>query len=109
MKSVRKFAELQYNFFLEGVDSSDMVGFLYNGTHIINPWLDETGRFEVDPYKYYGEEYMKVFIRQYKKEIFKRWLNWFVLVLTGKGPIADKAVDNDLVDLSGQGRNKYGR
>lgn len=43
-----------------------------------------------------------------KKSIFKRVADWFVLLLTGKGPITDEAVDNDIVDYSGQGRDKYG-
>lgn len=42
------------------------------------------------------------------KKFFKRCLDWFVFVLTGKGTIASEAVNNDLVDLSGQGRDKYG-
>ena len=28
--------------------------FEWNGHHIVNPYLDETGRFEVNPEKYYG-------------------------------------------------------
>jgi hypothetical protein len=43
-----------------------------------------------------------------KKSIFKRVADWFVLLLTGKGPITNEAVDNDIVDYSGQGRDKYG-
>lgn len=42
------------------------------------------------------------------KKFFKRCLDWFVLILTGKGEIANEAVNNDLVDLSGQGRDEYG-
>ena len=44
-----------------------------------------------------------------KKSIFKRVADWFLFLLTGKGPIADEAVDNGIVDYSGQGRDKYGR
>ena len=39
----------------------------------------------------------------------KKFIHWLILLLTGKGPLADKAVDDDLVDYSGQGRDKYGR
>ena len=39
----------------------------------------------------------------------KKILNWILLILTGKGPIADEGVDNEICDFSGQGRDKYGR
>lgn len=39
----------------------------------------------------------------------KKILNWILLILTGKGPIADDAVDKGLIDYSGQGRDKHGR
>ena len=29
--------------------------FEFNGIWITNPWMDETGRFPVDPVEYYGE------------------------------------------------------
>ena len=43
------------------------------------------------------------------KKFLKRVADWFVFLLTGKGPITDEAVDNDIVDYSGQGRDKYGK
>lgn len=43
------------------------------------------------------------------KKFLKRVADWFLFVLTSKGPIADEAVDNEIVDYSGQGRDKYGR
>ena len=36
----------------------------------------------------------------------KKFINWLLLVLTGK---YDKAVNAKLVDLSGQGRDRYGK
>ena len=39
----------------------------------------------------------------------KKIFNWILFVLTGKGPIADEAVDRGAIDYSGQGRNKHGR
>ena len=39
----------------------------------------------------------------------KKILNWILFVLTGKGAIADEAVDNEICDFSGQGRDKNGR
>ena len=38
----------------------------------------------------------------------KRFFKWLIFLLTGKGEIANEAVDNGLVDLSGQGRDKNG-
>lgn len=72
---------------------------------------------------YYGEpteHYNKIFYGDLKadvgdpggttmKKFLKRVADWFVFLLTGKGPIADEAVDNDIVDYSGQGRDKYGK
>ncbi len=43
------------------------------------------------------------------KKFFKTLLDWCVFLLTGKGRIADEAVDEGLIDYSGQGRDKYGR
>ena len=31
-----------------------MLGFDFNGVYILDPTLDETARFTVDPIKYYG-------------------------------------------------------
>ena len=31
-----------------------MQGFLFNGIWITDPFMDETGRFSVDPKEYYG-------------------------------------------------------
>ena len=39
----------------------------------------------------------------------KKILNWILFVLTGKGPIANEAVDNEICDFSGQGRDNHGR
>jgi hypothetical protein len=35
------------------------IEFEYEGTWITDPYLDETGRFEVNPEEYYGETYLK--------------------------------------------------
>lgn len=42
------------------------------------------------------------------KTVLKRVLDWVVFILTGKGDIANEAVDDGLIDYSGQGRDKYG-
>lgn len=42
-------------------------------------------------------------------KILKSIWNWFVLLLTGRGEIADEAVEIGLVDYSGQGKGKNGK
>lgn len=43
------------------------------------------------------------------KKRLKRILDWIVLLLTGQGPIAEEAADAEIIDYSGQGRDKYGK
>lgn len=43
------------------------------------------------------------------KRILKRILDWIELLLTGKGAITEDAVNEGIIDYSGQGRDKYGR
>ena len=42
------------------------------------------------------------------KKIFKSITNWIIFLLTGKGEIANEAVNAEICDFSGQGRDKYG-
>lgn len=42
-------------------------------------------------------------------KILKNIFNWFAFLLTGKGEIADEAVNAGLIDYSGQGRDEYGK
>lgn len=53
-KHIKAFAEKQMELANHGVDTSKMVGFEHKGQYIINPFVDETCRFKVDPYEYYG-------------------------------------------------------
>lgn len=39
----------------------------------------------------------------------KRVFAWLLFALTGRGSIADEAVDAGICDYSGQGRDSYGR
>ena len=41
-------------------------------------------------------------------KILKNILNWFVFLLTGKGELANEAIEIGAVDYSGQGKDKYG-
>lgn len=43
------------------------------------------------------------------RNTIKRVADWFMFLLTGKGKIADEAIDEGLIDYSGQGRDKYGK
>lgn len=43
------------------------------------------------------------------KARLKRILDWIFFIFTMRGPIADEAVDEGIVDYSGQGRDRYGR
>ena len=42
-------------------------------------------------------------------KILKNILNWFVLLLTGKGELADEMVESGLISYEGQGCDKYGK
>jgi len=58
---VREFAQMCSDHYLEtGEDlpySTEM--FDADGTKIVNPWMDETGRYPVDPTEYYGMAFTK--------------------------------------------------
>jgi hypothetical protein len=41
--------------------------------------------------------------------MFKTVFNWIIFVLCGKGEVCKEAVDEGLIDLIGQGRDKYGK
>lgn len=50
---------------LADVDDDGMVSFEFNGMNIVNPWYDETGRFQLSDEKaieYYGLENVLNFI-----------------------------------------------
>ncbi len=40
----------------EGVDVFDT--FVHDDMNIYDPWLEDSGRFEVDPYKNYGRDFV---------------------------------------------------
>ena len=43
------------------------------------------------------------------KKLLKKIWNEIVFLLTGKGEHAKEMIENDLIDYSGQGKNKYGK
>jgi hypothetical protein len=61
MDKIREIGEKQ---FVESGETSDpkfedkCISFDYKDITIINPFMDETGRFEVDPIKYYGDAFL---------------------------------------------------
>lgn len=42
-------------------------------------------------------------------KISKNILNWFMLLVGAKSELTDEAVDENLVDFGGQGRDRYGK
>lgn len=42
-------------------------------------------------------------------KILKNILNWFMLLCGAKGELTDEAVDENLVNFGGQGRDRYGK
>lgn len=71
-----------------------------------------TGWYCGEPTEELTKQYSGKLVAKYtmgRKNIIGRVADWFLFLLTGKGPIADEAVDNGIVDYSGQGRDKYGR
>ena len=50
--------EMAYeNLDMQSCGEEDLVGFEFNGVHIVNPWVDETGRFDLsdeEAVKLYG-------------------------------------------------------
>lgn len=41
--------------------------------------------------------------------MFKKMVNFVVFMFTGKGAIADEAVNEGIVSFAGQGRDEFGR
>ena len=76
LERIKIMADFQYSVYNEIGRSLDcMVKFDYtydNGEkfEVVNPFLDDTGSFIVDPVEYYGEEFCKT-IPQWEK-IFKK-------------------------------------
>lgn len=44
-----------------------------------------------------------------KMRILKNIFNWFMLALGSKNELTNEAVNDDICNFSGQGRNKYGK
>ena len=42
-------------------------------------------------------------------KILKNILNWFMLLCGAKSELTDEAVDENLVNFGGQGRDRYGK
>ncbi len=62
-KEIAKVKLIAYRNFIDSIE--DAIGFEFNGQHIINPWMDSSGRFELTDEKaieYYGLENVLNFI-----------------------------------------------
>lgn len=58
-EKIRVLAEKQSEEFETTESKEGMITFEFDGVDIINPFYDETGRFEVDPEEYYGEAFLE--------------------------------------------------
>jgi len=62
MIEVRKIAEEQWDHFMTtGIELPNTLTFVHSksGIAICNPFIDETGRFDVDPVEYYGNDFLE--------------------------------------------------
>lgn len=50
-------------------------GFLHNGQWILNPFYDETLRFGVEPFSYYGKENVRGYVQRMKQTVLKKPLS----------------------------------
>jgi hypothetical protein len=56
---IRKIGEMQSNRIEEGEESlNNIISFEFKKHTIVNPFLDVTGRCEVDPIIYYGDSFL---------------------------------------------------
>lgn len=44
-----------------------------------------------------------------KMKILKNILNWFMLLVGAKSELTDEAVNDEICDFGGQGRNEFGK
>lgn len=67
IKMLEDFCTRQYAAALESGEMGSCVGFTHDGMRIINLFVDDSGRFDIDdPIEEYGEENIKEFVRQYE-------------------------------------------
>ena len=57
IRMFKAFCETQLMAMGEGMEF-DYISFEYNGTEILNPFIDEYDWYEVDPIEYYGEYFL---------------------------------------------------
>ena len=56
---IKSIADLQTNIADEiGYTPETMIRFNHEGHEIINPFIDESGTYEVDPVSYYGDSFL---------------------------------------------------
>lgn len=60
IKALEKFSDLQLNILgLDGFEELGLISFKYHETDIVNPFVEETGSYSVDPVEYYGDNFLK--------------------------------------------------
>ena len=62
LEAVQKWLEVQ-----DEPNYDSEVGFDHDYTWIINPFYEETGRFKVNPFSYYGEDNIRLFLDRARK------------------------------------------
>lgn len=59
IKILKNFSKLQLDILNENSSTKvNIVSFDYEGIQILNPFIDETGSYEVDPVAYYGKLFL---------------------------------------------------
>lgn len=58
IEKIKQIAEDQTQRFDKTGEMNGIISFEFEGTTIINPFEDETGRFEVNPVEYYGDAFL---------------------------------------------------
>ncbi|QUH21901.1 hypothetical protein [Alkaliphilus sp. B6464] len=60
LKIIKRLGELQSNIMNEiGHCTDSMISFLHEGMCIVNPFIDDTGRFDIsNPIEFYGDNFL---------------------------------------------------
>lgn len=75
IENVRQFAWEQMDAMWHdnsGTATINMVKFTFKGYCVVNPWMDEKTKKEVNPYQYYGKRRTEHFIEEVTKKILAR-------------------------------------
>lgn len=76
------------------------IHFEYQDIRIVDPFTDETGRFEVDPVEYYGEKFLNSDFAKFTKDDIPGWddIEEIELDAPDRGDYLDKQFTKDHSD-----------